>query len=176
MKQRSEYKREVARRVARGARKQGPLPPVPEYDRPPNRGACCDFPRPCPFVGCRYNLALDVSEAGTIRYRAGTDWDGAMGKVSNCALDLAAEKEHTLEEVAEVLNCTRERIRQEQDVALEKLRAYGLQLPPEWGACSETEYVRSPEATDLQAVGLKEADPWIRKLWRIHSSTTDETP
>ena len=34
--------------------------------RPTRRSECIGRPRPCPWVGCRYNLALDISAAGTI--------------------------------------------------------------------------------------------------------------
>jgi len=30
--------------------------------RPQTRADCLDLPRPCPFVGCKYHLALDVFE------------------------------------------------------------------------------------------------------------------
>src|SRR5581483_1287305 len=35
---------------------EAPLPP-----RPRTRGECVDGPRPCPWVGCRHHLALDVN-------------------------------------------------------------------------------------------------------------------
>lgn len=34
--------------------------PVIGDARPRTRAECVDAPRPCPFVGCRYHLALDV--------------------------------------------------------------------------------------------------------------------
>lgn len=39
--------------------------------RPRTRGDCEDGPRPCPWVGCRYNLMLEVTEAGGLRPMSG---------------------------------------------------------------------------------------------------------
>ncbi len=49
------------RRRDRG-RAAGTLPP-----RPSTRAECADAPRPCPWVSCRFNLALEVTAAGSIR-------------------------------------------------------------------------------------------------------------
>jgi hypothetical protein len=38
------------------------LPIVETEFRPRTRGDCVDGPRPCPWVGCRYHLALDVAD------------------------------------------------------------------------------------------------------------------
>lgn len=42
------------------------LPIIPE--RPKTWGDCANVPRPCPWVGCRHNLYLDVDGSGRIRY------------------------------------------------------------------------------------------------------------
>ena len=78
---------------------------------PLTRGDCMDGPRPCPHVTCRHHL--DVEK----RHGVG------VGENPTCSLDVADIGEHTLEEVAEIFGMTRERVRQIQSEALEKLRA-----------------------------------------------------
>lgn len=51
---------------------------------PRTRADCIDGPRPCPWVGCRYHLARDVSPAGArVRVRDPGSLD------ETCALDVA---------------------------------------------------------------------------------------
>lgn len=40
-------------------------------ERPRTRGDCEGRPRPCPWVGCRHNLLIDVTPAGSIVLNAG---------------------------------------------------------------------------------------------------------
>jgi hypothetical protein len=94
------------------------LLPYATHARPRTRGECARAPRPCPFVGCRHHLALDVTSSGSIRI-AYPDADEGR---ETCSLDVADDGEHTLEEVGELLNLTRERIRQIEDTALRKIR------------------------------------------------------
>ena len=79
------------------------------YERPRTRGECVDGPRPCPFVGCKFNLFLDVNHAGSIttRYQEPSEM-----QPENCVLDVADRGGITLEEVGEKMGVTRERIRQ----------------------------------------------------------------
>lgn len=79
--------------------------------RPKTRGECIDGPRPCPFVGCRHHLYLDVSETtGSIKINMPDlePWEVEQ----SCSLDVADEGRHTLEEVGALINTTRERVRQ----------------------------------------------------------------
>ena len=87
-----------------------------DHARPRTRGECIDGARPCPFVGCRYNLFLDVTPSGSIKLNYPTlePWELA----ESCALDVADRGEHTLEAVGLLLNLTRERIRQVMSSAL----------------------------------------------------------
>lgn len=89
--------------------------------RPKTRADCIDGPRPCPWVGCRYHLALDVNpETGSIKF---VRPDREPWEVEHsCALDLADEA-HTLEQVGAYLNVTRERLRQIEVIGLHKLKA-----------------------------------------------------
>jgi hypothetical protein len=93
---------------------------VGEY-RPNNRSECADGPRPCPFVACKHHLYLDVNpDTGSIKLNFPDIpvWDMEQ----TCALDVADRGGVTLEEVGDILNLTRERIRQVEVMGLEKLR------------------------------------------------------
>lgn len=94
--------------------------------RPTVRGDCLpggkNEQRPCPWVNCAWHLAVDIDEdTGSIKVpRPDRETWGAP---RTCALDVADEGRHTLEEVGELLNVTRERLRQVEGKALAKVRA-----------------------------------------------------
>lgn len=88
---------------------------------PKTRADCVNGPRPCPFARCRYHLAVEVKESGSLRLVHGHDDITELR--DTCALDLADRGGMTLEEVAGALNVTRERARQIEVMAFEKLRA-----------------------------------------------------
>jgi hypothetical protein len=98
-----------------------------EAQRPRTRGECVGAARPCPFVGCRHHLALDVTDAGSLHVNAQLDLD-QVG--DTCSLDVADRGEHTLEQVGNLLNITRERVRQIERTGLKKsaasARYYGV--------------------------------------------------
>lgn len=101
------------------------LEPYPEWaDRPRRRGDCEHDARPCPLVSCRYHLYLEISQAGHIKLNhPGLEvWE--LGQT--CALDVAESNGEglALEDVGDLLNLTRERVRQLETVALEKLREH----------------------------------------------------
>jgi hypothetical protein len=103
------------------------LYPGPAPRRPHQRIECGQIERPCPYVGCRYHLYLDVRSSGAIAETWPTrePWELA----STCSLDVADEGAQTLDQVAELLGgVSRERVRQIEVVALRKLkhRAPGL--------------------------------------------------
>ncbi len=103
------------------------------FGRPRTRADCKDLPRPCPFVGCQFNLYLDVTPLGTIRWNYGCEpWEMA----SSCARDAADEGGMTLEETGAMIGITRERVRQLETAALERLAAMdgNLELPMPPGA------------------------------------------
>lgn len=98
--------------------------------RPRNRGECRSGIRPCPYVSCRHHLYLDVNpENGSIKFNFPhlDPWELPV----SCALDVAENGEHTLEEVGQVVNLTRERVRQTINDALDRARpiapTYGLE-------------------------------------------------
>ena len=89
--------------------------------RPRTRADCVNSPRPCVFVSCKYNLYLDVNpETGSIKLNFP---DKEIWELEyTCALDVAEKGGITLEEVGEIMNLTRERIRQVETRGLEKVR------------------------------------------------------
>ena len=78
---------------------------------------------PCGWVSCSMNLFLEVDEEGIIKenFPGRQVWE----LEETCALRVAAEGEHTLERVGEILNITQERVRQLQDTALQRLEKFG---------------------------------------------------
>jgi len=98
-------------------------PDVP-VDRPKTRADCAGAERPCPFVSCSHHLYLDVlSKTGAIKLNF-PDLEVWEMK-DTCALDVTERGGATLEEVGEIMNLTRERIRQVEVTALAKLEALG---------------------------------------------------
>jgi len=92
-----------------------------EIDRPVSRDLCATGTRPCPYVSCKHHLYLDVNpDTGSIKLNFPDleVWEMA----ETCALDVADRGGITLEEVGEILNLTRERIRQVEVKGLQKLR------------------------------------------------------
>jgi len=90
-------------------------------ERPRIRGECANGLRPCPFVGCRHHLYLDVNrENGSIKFNFPhlEPWELAR----SCSLDVADEGENTLDLVGGALNLTREAARQSLERAFEHAR------------------------------------------------------
>ncbi|PZR05800.1 MAG: DNA-binding protein [Archangium gephyra] len=90
-------------------------------NRPRTRADCVASARPCVFVSCKYNLYLDVNpETGSIKLNFP---DKEIWELEyTCALDVTEKGGITLEEVGEIMNLTRERIRQVETRGLEKVR------------------------------------------------------
>lgn len=88
----------------------------------PKRRSECGIERPCPFVGCKYHLFLDVSDSGSIIFNHPDKevWD----METSCVLDVVEQSctGLTLEQVGDVFNLTRERIRQIEGASLQVLR------------------------------------------------------
>ena len=95
-------------------------PPVDE-PKPHIRSECAEGQRPCPYVSCKYHLFLDVNpETGSIKLNF-PDLEVWEMK-DTCSLDVADRNGITLEEVGEIMNLTRERIRQVEVRGLLKLK------------------------------------------------------
>jgi hypothetical protein len=82
-------------------------------ERPRTRGDCVDGPRPCPWVSCKHHLYLEVTNDGRIRY-AFPDKEPEDLEHS-CALDVADEGGVPLSTVADLVNMTRERVKEIED-------------------------------------------------------------
>ena len=93
-------------------------------ERPRTRAKCppmqADGSRPCPWVGCRHHLHLDVIHNGRLKLthpeRAPWEW------ARPCSLDHVDEEGMTLDEVADVMGMSYERVRQLEERALIKIR------------------------------------------------------
>jgi hypothetical protein len=110
------------KRLTKEELRQGALlyPPI-DIPRPNTRGECKEEIRPCPWVSCKHHLYLDVNpETGSIKLNF-PDLEVWEMK-DTCALDVADKNGITLEEVGEIMNLTRERIRQVEVRGLLKLK------------------------------------------------------
>lgn len=106
-------------------------PPV-DIPRPKTRAECMKESGPCPWVACKHHLYLDVNpETGSIKINFPDlePWELS----ETCALDVADRNGITLEEVGEIMNLTRERIRQVEVRGLLKLKM-ASPSPEELGA------------------------------------------
>ena len=106
-------------------------PPVDDL-RPTTRAECHAEARPCPWVACKFHLYLDVNpETGSIKLNFPDlePWE----LPHTCSLDVAEKGGITLEEVGEIMNLTRERIRQVEVRGLIKLKM-SSPSPDELGA------------------------------------------
>jgi hypothetical protein len=89
--------------------------------RPKTRADCVAGPRPCLFVSCKHHLYLDVNpNTGSVKLNFP---DKEIWELPHtCALDVADQGGITLEEVGDIMNLTRERVRQVEALGLSKLR------------------------------------------------------
>jgi hypothetical protein len=108
---------------------------LPMYPRPTSRGDCqareegsldddehAFMLRPCPYVGCRHHLYLDVSRSGSIKLNfPDIEPEDLHLMPETCTLDLADRGTLTLEETGQKMNLTRERVRQVEEKVLEAL-------------------------------------------------------
>jgi hypothetical protein len=94
--------------------------PVSGIQRPRTRAECINGPRPCPFVSCEHHLYLDVSSNGNLKLNFPDIEPGDL--VESCALDVAERGGATLEQVGEIMNLTRERVRQIEVRAFARLQ------------------------------------------------------
>jgi len=91
--------------------------------RPSIWGDCKNAKRPCPWVGCKHHLYLDVNpETGAIKinFPGLEPWE--LGET--CSLDVSEDRESTLDEIGNLMNLSRERIRQIETIISKKLRPH----------------------------------------------------
>jgi len=113
-------RREMLRDQRRRER-AGDVVEIAAYERPKTRAECQNGLRPCLFVACKHHLYLDVNpETGSIKvnFPDKEPWE----LEDTCALDVAERGGITLEEVGEILNLTRERVRQVEVAGLQRLK------------------------------------------------------
>lgn len=113
------------KRLTRGEMASGAaLIDIDTFTRPRTRADCVNARRPCPFVACTQHLALDVDKVtGSIKVNFPGVVEGDFDAMTDtCALDVSDRGGLTLEGVADVLNLTRERVRQVEVEALERMR------------------------------------------------------
>lgn len=97
------------------------LYPEKVVGRPRTRADCVNGVRPCPYVGCRHHLYLDINQYGNtvkINFPDLEPWE----LTHSCSLDVAAIGGVTLESVGGLVNITRERVRQIQDRTLLRIK------------------------------------------------------
>jgi DNA-directed RNA polymerase sigma subunit (sigma70/sigma32) len=111
------------RRLSKAELRRGRLLyPETDYWKPSSRTECKDMERPCPYVSCKYHLYIDVHPVrGSIKLNF-PDLE-VWEMTETCALDVADKSGITLEEVGEIMNLTRERVRQVETTGLAKLAA-----------------------------------------------------
>jgi hypothetical protein len=123
-RERARSKTIAPKRLTKEEIRLGQMLAMPDVLRPANRKECMSTQRPCPFVSCKHHLYLDVNpETGSIKLNF-PDLDVCDMK-ETCSLDVADRGGITLEEVGEILNLTRERIRQVEVRGLLKLKMDG---------------------------------------------------
>lgn len=152
--------------------------PALEAERPRTRSQCVGGTRPCPWVGCRYHLALDLTPDGHVKLNFPHLSLDEMP--DTCALDVAAvvagtvadaEAEGraagpgTLEYAGARMNLTRERVRQLEERAIGRLRRskHGLGLARErLAGLLDLVGIEGPEGyPDAWAPPARERNDWI---------------
>lgn len=98
---------------------------IDDIKRPATRGECASVERPCPFVSCKHHLFLDVRETGSIKFNFPALEPDQLKET--CSLDVADGDGLSLDDVGELLNLVRERIRQIEVRAMIKLRMNGVE-------------------------------------------------
>lgn len=127
----------------------------PPTDRPKYRSECIAGPRPCPYVGCRYHLYIEVTNKGSIKYNQPqiNVWE----LDPSCSLDVAQTGPQSLSRVGRMLSITRERARQLEANAIEKMAslmgdAYGFRGPDR--PCSRCRWFTACDAANRDPSAL----------------------
>lgn len=113
-------------RAENRARLERGMPERPETHipgRPKVRADCGQICRPCPYVGCRYNMFLDLTPTGGIIFNHKDIEPGEVDPEKSCALDIAAGEPLTCIQAAELLNLTNTRVDQIERQALSRFGA-----------------------------------------------------
>lgn len=86
------------------------LDPDPKIPRPIHFSECENIVHPCPWVGCRHHLYLDIGKKGSIKINFPDLEPNEL--IETCSLRVAGRGESTLDEIGNMMNLSRERIRQ----------------------------------------------------------------
>jgi len=98
------------------------LYPEVDYWKPKTRSDCVDGDRPCLFVSCKWHLYLDVDPVrGSIKLNFPYLEPDELAET--CALDVVDHGGATLERVGDLMNLTKERVRQIQRIAIRRVQA-----------------------------------------------------
>ena len=96
------------------------------FERPTRRSQCVDGVRPCPYVGCRHHLFLEVTRTGTLifRYPDLEPWELNY----SCSLDVAdavhvADEVLTQDVIGALTNVSRQRAQQIEESAVARANA-----------------------------------------------------
>ncbi len=107
----------------------GVLGALHEEPFPKTRGECVGAARPCMALFCRHNLYLDVNRSGQgVKFNFPDRKPRDMPPGRSCALDIADRGPSNLDRVGEMMNMTRERVRQIQEGAIAKLGRHHLPI------------------------------------------------
>ncbi len=80
----------------------------------------------CPWVGCRHHLYLDTVKNGSIKFNFG---DAQPWEIpESCTLLMASFGPNKLVEIGEVMNITRERVRQIESMAVRRFKRNTLRM------------------------------------------------
>ena len=92
--------------------------------RPVTRADCRNSKRPCPWIGCRYHLMVDWLSEGKARLIF--PFLGIQELKDTCALDVADRGGISREEIAQLMNISREMVRKIEESALTKIKKENL--------------------------------------------------
>jgi hypothetical protein len=128
--------------------------------RPQTRGDCKDGPRPCPWVSCRYHLALDITDRGAAQLRHPNleVWEVD----ETCALDVADRGCVTHVEIGRLTNVSMQAAQQTLDIALKRIRQSDPALAPPDVSVERLRRIRRAAARrrETPPEGAEASGPW----------------
>ncbi len=117
-------------------------------ERPRTRGECFTFPRPCPFVSCRYHMAIDAHKKidGSTHLRVLNDdpttmadtctldvADGLVSRFPVDELDIEEAAESTLQTVADYVGVSRQNVHDMIDRLQRRIRIAATPIADDYG-------------------------------------------
>ncbi len=137
--------------------------------------------RPCVFVGCKHSLFLDLSQYGAIVHNWPNLEPDAIDADKSCALDVADSGGATLEEIGDLANVSRERIRQIEYEALDLVRRRSCKPgdgKEEQAAADLLEFSAAPDFAGAKTVVPRRgaAEPPTEALSPVEDETVEDPP